>query len=196
MNNIYLIEEYKTLRDEIGRLQVQVSRTLEFGIVITSGVLALSFSDLIDPAYRWLVFFTPTIFLFPLVYLTIQSVRTTWIIGRYIELCLEPKLDLTWELFNRELRGNPRSRFFSRFALSVAAPLLIIQIICPFISLVIRPVGLLPWFSLTILTLVIVVVELVFLNRFAPTDEMVAEINETISLCERKMANSERILSS
>ncbi|HSF83646.1 MAG TPA: hypothetical protein VLA49_20605 [Anaerolineales bacterium] len=188
MINSY-IEEYNTLRDEIGRLQVHVSRALEFGIVITSGVLALSFSDFIDPSYRWLILFTPTLFLGPFAYMIAQSVRTTWIIGRYIEIHLEPELHLSWERFNRELRGKPNSPFFSRFAISLAAPLLIIQIICPLIALVVSPIGLLPRLLLVFLALVIVVVEFVYINQFATTDEMVAEIRETIHLIERKKAS-------
>ena len=70
MNNF--VEEYKTLRDEIGRLQEQGSRTLEFGILITSGVLALSFSPIVGDEYRWLVLFSPSIFLIPFVNLVIQ----------------------------------------------------------------------------------------------------------------------------
>jgi hypothetical protein len=180
----HFAEEYNTLRDEIGRLQEQGDRALEFGILTTSGVLALSFSTIVSPGYRWLVLFTPSFILIPFVYLIIHRVQTTWIIGRYIELCLEPKMGLIWERFNRDLRGDPKRRFFSHFDVSLAAPLLGIQIASPAISLLVGPVNIFYWLILTVLVLIIVLIEYVNLGHFTLTNDKVEEIKETIRLCE------------
>ena len=96
-------------------------------------------------------------------------------------------MSLTWERFNQKLRGNENSRFHSRFAVSLAAPFLIIQFGSPFISLLVGPVNIYAWAVLFLVTIVIIYREITVLRRFTPTEEMVKEIGETIKKCEQEM---------
>lgn len=179
MNN--QIEEYKTLREEIGRHQEQVSRVLEFGILASSGVLSISFTDFVSGDYRWIVLLSPSLFLIPFIYLVVHLVNTTWFIGRYIENCLEPKLELQWEKINRQLRGDRNSPLRSRFAESSVLPLMIIQITCPIIAFLVGSNSIVLWESLTSAIFLIVIVEFVILRWFVPSRRWMKIVDDVFS---------------
>jgi len=157
--------EYKTLREEIGRLQNHAARILEVGLVLTSSIFAISYSTVINTESQWIVLFSPSFLMIPLVYLILDRVRTTWVIGRYIELFLEPKLGLHWESYNRYLRGGANKRFSTRFALGTMMPLIVIQIICPLLSYTSGAPDVRLWVGLTVIASIIIVLEVVILRR-------------------------------
>ena len=157
--------EYKTLREEIGRLQDHAARILEVGLILTSSIFAISYSTVINTESQWIVLFSPSFLMIPLVYLILDRVRTTWVIGRYIELFLEPKLRLHWESYNRYLRGGGNKRFFTRFTLGTMMPLIAIQIICPLLSYTSVVSDGRLWVGLTVIASIIVILEVALLRR-------------------------------
>ena len=161
------LPEYETLRDEIGRLQDQAARSLEIGILITSGIYTISYSSVISSEYQWLVLMSPTVLLIPFVYLIVERVRTTWFIGRYIEFQLEPKLGFHWETFNRILRGTSRGPLRSRFARSSVTPLVGLQLLSPILAFTVGIPHLWLWLGLTICVLLIVALEIWWTSNFA-----------------------------
>ena len=173
--------EYKTLREEIGRLQNQAARILEVGLVLSSSIFAISYSTVIHLESQWIVLFSPAFLMIPLVYLILDRVRTTWIIGRYIEFFLEPKLGLHWETYNRLLRGGSNKRFSTRFALGTMMPLIVIQIICPFLSLTTGVTDIRLWLGLEAIAITVIVIEIVLLRRFVINRVDVEEMKEAWS---------------
>jgi hypothetical protein len=166
--------EYKTLRDEIGHLQNQAARILEVGLVLASSIFTISYSTVIQAESQWIVLLSPSFLLIPLVYLILDRVRTTWIIGRYIELFLEPRLKLHWEAYNRYLRRGTRKRFSTKFALGTIMPLIVIQMIAPVLSLTSGVSDVRLWSGLSVVAGVIIALELTLLRRFLITEEDVA----------------------
>jgi hypothetical protein len=163
---INLEPEYRTLREEIGRLQDQVARSLEIGILITSAILTISYSSVIISQYQWLALLSPSLLLTPFVFLIFDRVRTTWIIGRYIELNLEPRLGFQWETYNRHLRAGSNKKFRTRFIRTSAAPLIMIQALCPLLSLSVGVPDFWLWVVGAAIALVIVLVELISMERY------------------------------
>jgi hypothetical protein len=186
-----LVAEYQTLREEIGRLQEQTSDALEYGILITSGFIALSYSSAFAPEMRWLGLISPSVILIPFLFLIINRIRTTWILGRYIEFRLEPELGLLWERFNRKLRGGRKSKFRSKYALSSAGPLIIIQIGCLLLSGAsgvltttlrsgILDLSFCIWLAVALFIVIIATVEILMLFRFDPTSERIQDIVDAL----------------
>lgn len=186
-----LVAEYQTLREEIGRLQEQTSDALEYGILITSGFIALSYSSAFAPEMRWLGLISPSVILIPFLFLIINRIRTTWILGRYIEFRLEPELGLLWERFNRKLRGGRKSKFRSKYALSSAGPLIIIQIGCLLLSGAsgvltttlrsgILDLSFCIWLAVALFIVIIAAVEILMLFRFDPTSERTQDIVDAL----------------
>jgi hypothetical protein len=161
------LPEYETLREEIGRLQDQAARSLEIGILITSGIYTISYSSIIGSEFQWLALMSPSILIIPFVYLIVERVRTTWFIGRYIEFHLEPKLGFHWEAFNRKLRGNTKGPVRSRFARSSVTPLIGLQILSPILAFTVGVPHFLLWLGLTIAILLIIALELRWTSNFS-----------------------------
>lgn len=161
------LPEYETLREEIGRLQDQAARSLEIGILITSGIYTISYSSIIATEFQWLALMSPSILIIPFVYLIVERVRTTWFIGRYIEFHLEPKLGFHWEAFNRKLRGNTKGPVRSRFARSSVIPLIGLQILSPILAFTVGVPHLLLWLVLATIILLVVALEIWWTNNFS-----------------------------
>jgi hypothetical protein len=172
--------EYNTLREEIGRLQDQVARFLEIGIVITSGILTISYSSVIVSKFQWIALLSPSILLIPFVYLILDRVRTTWIIGRYIELNLEPKLGFQWETFNRHLRAGANKHFRSRFARTSIFPLIVIQFLCPVLSASVGVPDIRYWLGAAALVLIVIVMEYRALEQYTLTQAGVDEMKQAL----------------
>jgi hypothetical protein len=160
------LAEYNTLREEIGRHQDQSTRSLEVGILITSGVLTVSYSSIISSEYQWMVILSPAFLLIPFIYLIIERVRITWFIGRYIELHLEPELGYHWEGFNRKMRGSSKGPFRSRFTRSSVIPLIGLQVVSPVLALLVGVPDFRLWLGLMGVVLVVVILELRWSSRF------------------------------
>jgi hypothetical protein len=175
-----LVIEYQTLREEIGRYQGQVSSILEMSILITTGLLAVSFSAFIDPQYQWIALFSPSFLLAPFVLLMIDRVRTTWIIGRYIDLYLEPLLELKWECFNRNLRATPNKAFRSKFTQSSVMPVMVIQALFPILSYFTRPERMDYWIGISLLVFIVLLIESLALRRFTLNVGEIEQIKEAI----------------
>lgn len=158
--------EYSSLREEIGRLQNHAARILEVGLVLASSIFTISYSTVIHADSQWIVLFSPSFLMIPLVYLILDRVRTTWIIGRYIELFVEPKLGLNWEAYNRYLRGGKTKRFSTRFALGTMMPLIVIQAICPFLSFSTGVSNIQIWMWLVAIASIVIILELILLRSF------------------------------
>jgi hypothetical protein len=170
------LPEYETLRAEIGRLQDQAARSLEIGILITSGIYTISYSSFIGSQYQWLALMSPAILIIPFVYLIVERVRTTWFIGRYIEFHLEPKLGFHWEAFNRKLRGSAKGPIRSRFARSFVIPLIGLQILSPILAFTVGVPHFLLWLGLTISILLIIALEISWTSNFTIKDSVLSMI--------------------
>jgi hypothetical protein len=168
--------EYRTLREEIGRLQDQVARSLEIGILITSAILTISYSSVIIVEYQWIALLSPSFLLTPFVFLIFDRVRTTWIIGRYIEFYLEPRLGFQWEAYNRHLRAGQIKKFRTRFIRTSVAPLMLIQSLCPLLSVSVGVPDIRIWAMGAIASLLIVLLELFAMERYALSKEDIEEM--------------------
>lgn len=174
-----MLPEYQTLREEIGRLQDQVARSLEVGILITSGILTIGFSSAIGSNFQWLALMSPAFLLMPFVYLIVDRVRTTWFIGRYIELFLEPQLDFHWETFNRKMRGSS-GIVRSGFTRSSAVPLIGLQLLSPILALMVAVPNFPLWLALTGFVIFMVVVEFRWTSRYAITPVVISAMESEI----------------
>jgi hypothetical protein len=102
----------------------------------------------------------------PFVYLIVDRVRTTWFIGRYIELFLEPQLNFHWETFNRKMRGSS-GIVRSGFTRSSAVPLIGLQLLAPLLALTVNVPDFRLWFALTGLIVFMVVLEFRMTSHYA-----------------------------
>ena len=166
-----IIEEYKTLRDEIGRNQNLMAKTVQTGVTISSGLVASSF---FSENYGWILVFVPTLFLIPIV------------IGRYIEFCLEPTLGLGWETFTRHFFGDPKKSSHSKYSLTTALPLLALQVFSPLFALIkYDKINYLSWASFYLVALILVLSEFLYLQNFALKPESLNSIKETLKLIKK-----------
>lgn len=186
-----MLPEYETLRGEIGRLQDQVARSLEVGILITSGILTIAFSSAISSKYQWLALMSPAFLLMPFVYLIVDRVRTTWFIGRYIELFLEPQLDFHWETFNRRLRGGS-GVIKSGFTRSSVFPLIGLQLLSPLLALTVSVPSFWLWLGLTAFVIVIAVLEFRWTSLYAISPTVIHAMEAEIRNLVKKHPNSSR----
>ena len=177
---INLEPEYRTLREEIGRLQDQVARSLEIGILITSAILTISYSSVIVTQFQWLALLSPSILLTPFVILIFDRVRTTWIIGRYIELNLEPRMGFQWEAYNCHLRGGSNKKFRSHFIHTSAAPLILIQALCPLLSLSVGVPDFWLWVVGAVIAWLIVLVELIAMERYRLSKAAIEDMKKAL----------------
>lgn len=190
MNNS--IKEYETLREEIGRFQDQTVSSLEYGVVLAAGFLGFALSEFVSAEIRWVVLFIPAIAVTPFIRLILARVRSTWIIGRYIEIHLERKLGLHWEGVNRRLRGaEGKMGLKTTYAFSTIAPLLLIQLGCPLLSLLFLPqVGVseilssrthIVWAILAVATITVVAFEYVSSRNVLPSEASVDQLRREIT---------------
>jgi len=175
---INLEPEYRTLREEIGRLQDQVARSLEIGVVITSAILTISYSSVVVGKYQWLALLSPSLLLTPFVFLIFDRVRTTWIIGRYIELNLEPRLGFQWEAYNYHLRAGSNKKFRTRFIRTSAAPLIMIQSLCPLLAISVGVPDFRLWIVGAVIALLIVLAELVAMGQYRLSSAAIEDMRE------------------
>lgn len=185
------IEEYKTLRDEIGRNQNLMAKTMQTGVAISSGVVASSF---FSEEYGWVLVFVPTLFMIPIVMHIANLCRKSWIIGRYIEFCLEPDLNICWEAFSREFFGDPNKKSHSKYSLTTVLPLLTVQICTPLFALIKwdKVNGIL-WVSFFTISLVFVILEFVYLKNFSLRPQTLRRIKATIELMKKSSCETKNI---
>lgn len=186
-----MLPEYETLREEIGRLQDQVARSLEVGILITSGILTIAFSSAISSRYQWLALMSPALMLMPFVYLIVDRVRTTWFIGRYIELYLEPQLDFHWETFNRKMRGSS-GVIRSGFTRSSVVPLIGLQLLSPLLALTVSVPDFRIWLGLTGFVVFMAVLEFRWTSRYAISPVVLSAMEAEIKNLVKKHPNARR----
>lgn len=178
-----IIEEYKTLRDEIGRNQNLMAKTVQTGVTISSGLVASSF---FSENYGWILVFVPTLFLIPIVIHIANLSKKSWIIGRYIEFCLEPTLGLGWETFTRHFFGDPKKSSHSKYSLTTALPLLALQVFSPLFALIkYDKINYLSWASFYLVALILVLSEFLYLQNFALKPESLNSIKETLKLIKK-----------
>ena len=139
------LEEYKTLREEIGRSQGDILKIMEFGIGAVATLLAFAYSEFITIDRRWLYLFIPEVVIFPVILLIAQRTYSADRIGRYIQNFLEPKLSLNWERVNFEIHGRRKGERYVPFVWSASLAFLIIQLICHMLSLLESPKGTQIW---------------------------------------------------
>ena len=185
------IEEYKTLRDEIGRNQNLMAKTMQTGVAISSGVVASSF---FSEEYGWVLVFVPTLFMIPIVMHIANLCRKSWIIGRYIEFCLEPDLNIFWEAFSREYFGDPSKKSHSKYSLTTVLPLLTVQISTPLFALIKwDKIDCILWVSFFIVSLILVISEFVYLKNFSLRPQTLEKIKETIELMKKSSCEGRTI---
>lgn len=180
------IEEFKTLREEIGRYQNDVIKIYQFSLTAAAILVSFTFTAAIDDASRWISIFSPCIILGPMVFLQVQRILGIWVIGRYIELFLEPKLGFHWESSNfkfRNLDKRQHPKVFS-FPVSITLPSILIQIVCPLLALFLKPNNW--WFygTLCLFLLISLVLQIISISNTNPAkglkDDMDKALKETI----------------
>ena len=105
------IEEYRSLRDEIGR-NSQLTATVFLANVTATGVLfGFGFETM-----NGVIFLSPLAILIPSLFFLTSQMESTTRIASYIKVVLEPELDLGWERdwWEVRLRGLlPRRRKYT-----------------------------------------------------------------------------------
>jgi hypothetical protein len=91
------LEFLKMLRQEILQNSTEGMKALEFGILIISALFTLAISEFVPEEGRWFFFLFPPIVVAPLIMLISQRYKQTRKIGKYIDLRIEPNLELEWE---------------------------------------------------------------------------------------------------
>lgn len=170
--------EYESLRNEIGRNQEFMAKTVHIGVTISSGFVATSFFSL---KYGWILTFVPTVIMIPLIIHIMNLMKKSWIIGRYIELRLEPKMGLCWEKFTRNFFGQLNLKTRTKYASTTILPLLYIQIISPLFALLkVSKDEFFVWGILFTLVLIIVLSEFFAAKYFHLSDDVIGNIKYTI----------------
>jgi hypothetical protein len=191
-----LIEEYKSLREEIGRYQNDNFKIIEFGLTATAALFTIAFSDFVIAEARGLFLFVPWFILFPSTLLIAQRIKQTWRIGRYIESYLEPKLGFKWEKLNYAIKRRETKSRVPSFTLNSGSLLVLMQILLPTISanyvffqgksVHIPPATVLLWVVLTVLLLASVVYQLRLLAYVARPSNYVEKILEELDRMETR----------
>jgi hypothetical protein len=181
MNN-YSIEEYKSLREEIGRFENDVIKINQFGLTAAAVLISFTFTKAIPDALRWISLFSPCVILGPLVFLQTQRILSIWKIGRYIELSLEPSLGFHWESVNFKFRNldKPQHPKIFSFAVSSTLPAILIQIICPLLALFQKPNN---WYFYGILCLGLIIslgLQIKSILNTNPTDKLKNDMEKAL----------------
>ncbi|MCP4425042.1 MAG: hypothetical protein GY803_11150 [Chloroflexi bacterium] len=141
----YLIEEYKALNHEIDQNSRDVFTVLEVSLTATLAIFTVAFTGVAIESYRWLCLLIPWLILFPSTLLITQRVRHSWIIGRYIQIYHEPRLNLNWETknYNRKMQQMATSNSkgwrerWATFADGTTGILLVTQVVCVVFSFIV-----------------------------------------------------------
>jgi len=180
-NNIqHLVEEYKTLRHEIDQNQRDNFNYLQLGLVLTGTLLGLAYSDFVKDQ-RWILVFIPCFILMPVSMLVAQRTRNTWIIGRYIEGFIEPQLGYKWEFVNykrkTEAKKSGKVGGITSFVGSSMSSLIIIQILCPLLSLLAleKQEYIIYWLPLAISVLIMIIFQIKAIIDTNHPDQYAAE---------------------
>lgn len=124
-SNANLLDEYKSLRSEIGRNSQIVSNVFIANIATTGALIGYGLDKDIG-----VIFLSPLAFLIPSMFFITSQMESTRRIASYIRVFIEPVLDLRWENRWLQLRTHkllPRRR---KYAASLAALYTLLCSIC------------------------------------------------------------------
>jgi len=121
-----LLEEYKTLKDEIQSNSDWTGKAFIFTITVTATLISFGLTH-----NNWAIFLSPFLIIIPSMFFVSSKMESTTRIGSYIRIMIEPKIKgLNWQSNWLELRKGkllPKKR---KYSLSIITQFSGISILC------------------------------------------------------------------
>jgi hypothetical protein len=108
------IEEYKSLRDEIGRNSEITANVFLANISLSAAIIAYGLSSKTGA-----IFLTPFAVIIPSLFFFASQLESTTRIASYIQVFVEPELDLRWEKRWLEIRKQKLLPHYRKYTLSL-----------------------------------------------------------------------------